>query len=180
MSNILFLDFETSGVDPKRHAPLQMAYIIEHDGEIVVEQVVDIQPDRNDDLCIAALEVNHFTLERMKAGKDLPYVLCRLKIECLPFPGIFPVGHNVQFDIDFLRVGADKCHENIFMYLDVKRFLDTCAIAKFLSYRGRFPKCTDDFKLETLCRLFDIPLKAHDALEDVRATRTLFHILEKL
>lgn len=178
--NLLFMDFETGGLDPKRHAPLQFAYIIEHDGEVVKEAAYDIRPDRNDDICMAAIETNYFTLERMRAGKDLPFVLLMLKMDCLPFPGIFPVGHNVQFDIDFLRRGCERHHENMFLYLDIKKNLDTRAIAQFLSYKGGFPKPTENFKLETLCTLFEIPLKAHDALEDIRATRTLFHILEKL
>jgi len=180
MKNILFLDFETGGFDPKRHAPLQFAYIIEHDGEIVKEECYDLVPDRNADLCLAALEVNNFTLERMKAGKDFSYVLLQLKLACIPYNGIFPVGHNVQFDLDFLKAGADSAHENIFAYLDIKRCLDTRAIAQWLAYRGRFTDRISDFKLTTLCAMYGIDIDAHDALGDVRATRKLFHVLELL
>jgi len=175
--NILYLDFETSGLDPKRHAVLQAAWIVERDGEVLQERVIDVQPDRNDDLCLAALDVNGFDLERLKAGKFMSYVLTVLKQDCMQVSLPRICGHNIPFDISFLKAVADKAHENLTLYLDIKRHLDTAAIARFLDYQGII-NVFDSFSLSSLCTLFGIENeKAHDALGDIRATRELFHRL---
>jgi DNA polymerase III epsilon subunit-like protein len=174
--DILYLDFETSGLDPKRHSVLQAAWIVERNGEVLQERVFDVQPDPNDDLCLAALEVNHFGFSRMKAGKFMSYVLTVLKQDCLQVTTPRICGHNVQFDIGFLTAAADKAHENLFLYLDLKKFLDTAAIARYLDYQGVIS--VERYNLETCCNHFGIQNdREHDALGDIRATRKLFHIL---
>ena len=177
--NILYLDFETSGLDPKRHSVLQAAWILERNGEVIEERVFDVQPDKNDDLCLAALDVNGFDLPRCRAGKFMTYVLTVLKQDCLQVSSPRICGHNVQFDISFLMAAADKAHENVFMYLDIKKFLDTAAIARFFDYQGLLS--IDRYNLDACCNHFKIiNTKAHDALGDIRATRELFHILSKI
>jgi DNA polymerase III alpha subunit (gram-positive type) len=177
--NILYLDFETSGLDPKRHAVLQAAWIVERNGEVLQERVFDVQPDRNDDICLAALELNSFDLARMKAGKYMSHVLAVLKSDCLQVYAPRICGHNVQFDMSFLTAAAEKAHENLYLYLDMKKFLDTAAIARYLDYQGVIS--AERYNLETCCNHFGIKNdKAHDALGDIRATRELFHILTNL
>jgi DNA polymerase-3 subunit epsilon len=177
-SPILFIDFETSGLDANRHAILQAAWIIEKDGVVTQERVYDVQPDQNDDLCMAALEVNGFTFERLKAGKYVSLVLEILKQECLPYVGLRPCGHNVTFDIDFLVKVGRRHGENPFVYLDIRKSLDTHALLHYLDYKGKLS--LSSYTLVSACHYFGIPLKAHDALEDIRATRILFHKLEEL
>lgn len=174
--NIVYLDFETGGLDPKRHAILQAAWIVERNGEVLQERVFDVQPDKNDDLCIAALDVNGFDLPRCRAGKYMSHVLMVLKNDCLQVTMPRLCGHNVQFDISFLKEAADRAHENLFLYLDMQRFLDTAAIARYHDYMGNM--LLINYKLTTLCEHFGIHNdREHDALGDVRATRELFHIL---
>lgn len=175
--NIVYLDFETSGLDPCRHAILQAAWIIERNGEVLQERVFDVQPDRNDDLCMAALEVNGFDLPRCRAGKFMSYVLTVFKQDCLQVTAPRLCGHNIQFDLSFLKEAADRAHENLFLYLDMQKFLDTAAIARYLDYTGKLSLI--NYKLTTLSEHFGIEHKAHDALGDIRATRELFHILTK-
>jgi len=176
--NILYLDFETSGLDPKRHAVLQAAWILERNGEVIQERSFDVQPDKNDDLCMAALEVNGYDFVRMKAGRFMSNVLLLLKQDCLQvsFPRI--CGHNVQFDISFLKEASDRAHENLFLYLDMKKFLDTAAIARYLDYQGILS--LDRYNLDACCAYYLIQnTKMHDALGDIRATRELFHLLTR-
>jgi DNA polymerase III epsilon subunit-like protein len=180
MSNIVYLDFETSGLDPSRHAILQAAWIVERDGEVLSEKIFDVIPEPNDDLCLAALDVNGFSLERCRSGKYLSYVLAAFTQDCLQVSSPRICGHNIQFDISFLMTAIRKLRENLTLYVDLKRTLDTRTIAQFLEYKGVLQHAPTDFKLTTLCKIFDIPLEAHDALADIRATRSLFHILEKL
>lgn len=35
----------------------------------------------------------------------------------------------------------------------------------------------DNYKLETVCEYYNIPIEAHDALSDIRATRQLYRVL---
>jgi DNA polymerase III epsilon subunit-like protein len=72
---------------------------------------------------------------------------------------------------------ADRYRENIRSYVDLSNSLCTCAIARFLSYREKI--AVRNHKLVTLAEYFKIPINAHDALGDVRATREVFHLLNK-
>ena len=179
MKPLFFFDTETSGTDPERHAILQIAWLIDIGGEIVHEQVFDVLPAPDDELVLAALDVNNFTLERMRAGKSLSYVVAALKgvlDENIPL-SFLPVGHNVNFDVSFL-ITAFKKTNAYFRSIDFKRPLDTRALATYCAYRGLLE--TENYKLETLANHFSIPIDAHDALSDIRATRTLFYKLHDL
>jgi DNA polymerase-3 subunit epsilon len=182
-TGIFYFDLETGGVDPRRSAILQIAWIIERNGVVMDERVYDVCPENDAEMNFGALAVNNFTFDRIKAGKNLYYVLCSLKSNLQEHKfgaSLFSVcGHNVRFDIDFLMPQTYKCNENLSTCINFHSILDTCAIARFLSYKGVITGLTSH-KLTSLCEHFKIPLNAHDALSDIRATRTLFHILEGL
>jgi len=176
--NMIYLDFETSGLDPSRHAILQAAWIIEQDGEVISERVIDICPESDADMCLAALECNNFSLERIKAGKSVGYFLEAFRADGLQISHPRICGHNIQFDIGFLMAAIKKHHDNLTLYFDFKKAVDTVSIARFLDYQGLIS--LPDYKLVTLCKHFGIQIKAHDALEDIRATRQLFYRLYSL
>jgi len=177
---LLFLDFETSGLDPARHGIIQVAWILEKDGDIVAEKCFDVQLDSQSDICMAALDVNGFTISRIIMGKTLSYMIAALKgdlfqavtSDLLPRP----VGHNIGFDLGFLKVASEKCREHIQFHLDFKRAIDTRAVLQWFDYCGKI--YLSDYKLETACKFYGITLRPHDALEDVRAVRQLFHFLK--
>ena len=169
--DILYFDFETSGLDPKRHAILQAAWILERGGKVITEKRFDVMAMYDDDLCLAALDVNGFTLDRVRRGCGLAQVISTLQADLNGGPAVRPCGHNVQFDISFLFEAAHK--SNIFLSgIDFTKIIDTRSIMCWLDYAGivtGLPDC----KLETVCDHFNIPIVAHDALEDVRAVRAV-------
>jgi len=179
-NTLFFFDTETGGLEPARHAIVQIAWIIEVNGIVQNEMAFDICPEHDQDLNFSALAVNNFTFDRLKAGRNLSYVLCSLKQNLLAARQgsslTLPVGHNVRFDIDFLIHAAKRCNENLFNDLNFSRALDTCAMLRLLCYQGKLD--LSSCKLTTACEHFKIPIQAHDALGDVRATRQLFHVLE--
>ena len=61
---------------------------------------------------------------------------------------------------------------NFFTYKDV----DVFALVKHMRLWGMLEGCKDD-KLGTVCAFFDIDLDAHDAMNDIVATRELYHLL---
>jgi len=177
--SILFIDTETGGLDASRNPIIQAAWIIEDDsGEVIQERAMDIVPERDDEFNLGALEINGFTLERLKAGKGLAYMMDMLKIDCLPRMGLWVCGHNVQFDINFLHAAAKKSNYYLSMFLDTRLVLDTRSILAY--YKKLKIVSPNDCKLTTACKYFGIEIDAHDALSDIRATRRLYQILDGL
>lgn len=82
------------------------------------------------------------------------------------------VGHNVRFDLGFLRANLARLGYRPL----TNRFVDTCALARRL-VRDEVPNC----KLGTLARHFRTAADpCHRALDDARATaEVLHHLLER-
>jgi len=79
------------------------------------------------------------------------------------------VGHNVRFDLSFLREGARLSGRAPL----ANRSIDTCALARRL-LRAEVPNC----RLATLTRHLRLDHQAcHRALDDVLATADLLHLL---
>ena len=179
---LFFFDTETSGLDPKRHTILQIAWIIEYDGAPLIERCFDVRPDSNDDLCLAALAVNDFTLERMGAAKERAFVFETLRQDLREAKDVqlIPVGHNVKFDIEFLNAAAQRGNDKYWLHFGnnslvaLKKALCTHLMCHYLEYCGDW--YLPDYKLQTVCKAAGIVHEdAHDALADVRATRELFY-----
>lgn len=187
MSTMLYFDCETSGVDPKRHAILQIAWIIKAGNEIIAKKCFDVKPEDSHDLNLKALEVNGFTFERMKAGID-GSLMTRLLAEDIRLAmgggdALIPCGHNVRFDLEFLSAYLQKGTEKYTIHygnssaLQMNRPVCTMALCHYLNYRHILH--LNDYKLATVCGYFGIPIDAHDALSDIEATITLLDKLNK-
>lgn len=180
--NIFYFDVETSGLDPNRHGILQIAWIIEVDGEMKLRQCFDVQPCGDVDLSLAALSVNDFTLERIKSGAHPSVVLQAMETDLITHRGgqpYYPCAYNAPFDISFLRELCDRLRDNTVMhYVDFKRTLDPLAILRYMDFKGMVN--LDNYKLSSACRHFNIDIDPHDAASDITATRELFHKLKDL
>jgi DNA polymerase-3 subunit epsilon/ribonuclease T len=77
-------------------------------------------------------------------------------------------GHNVSFDVRFLRAFLPDYHE-----LVLGGVVDTKPVAQALAHAGLLPK-TLGTGLEALARHFGIPHRPHDALEDANATALVY------
>jgi len=84
-------------------------------------------------------------------------------------------GYNVSFDIGFIQSwfhdNDNKFYGSYFSYKD----LDVFAMVKHFKHLGLID--TPDDKLLTICEHFNIPLDAHNALDDIIATKKLDEIL---
>ncbi len=177
---MLFIDLETTGVEPGKHGVVQIAGIIEIDGKIAEEfefksrlfpgQVSEPQ----------ALQVIGRTAEEI-AGYPEP----RLAYEGLA--GIFNkyidrydktdklhmAGQNPRFDYDFLTAFFQN-NGNQFLYAYIQfHLIDLMAATALFQAAGKMK--VPNMKLETVSSYFGIQYKAHDAKEDVRVTRELYH-----
>ena len=87
--------------------------------------------------------------------------------------------HNGAFDGAFLRVWYDRAGE--FLPASPRVFC-TLQRAIWLFHEDKSLTPPPDFKLQTLCHYFGVPLRssdAHDALNDVRATVELYRAMSR-
>lgn len=183
---ILYFDTETTGTDPRVHEITQFAAIVEIDGVVKSEVNFFSQPTDWEAVDPQALAVTGKTLNDLQLYPTPQEMMIQLKElfdqhinKYDPFDKFYPAGHNVPFDLEFLQAFWKKHGDKygIGSYCNW-RALDTRVIGNFLSYAGKI-KC-EDMKLSTLCNEFGISLDAHDALNDIRACRTLLQKFKEL
>jgi DNA polymerase-3 subunit epsilon len=176
---VIYFDTETTGTNPNKNEIIQFAAIVEIDGVVVDEINVRCQPTNWDAVSEEALQVTGLTLETLKtyptpaqAAMDIEWFFDKHIDKFNKADKFYPAGHNVSFDIDFLQAFWRKhiSKYGIGSYVNWRN-LDTRVLANFLIYGGHLDVI--DTKLGTLCNHFGIELDAHDALNDIRATREL-------
>ena len=172
----LIIDSETSGLDPQLHSILSLAAIVWEDGTSVAELncyirepqiVVDSESMRvnNLDLC--------FVQEQGLNPEVAVQRLLAFLATHFPVRPIILAGHNVQFDVSFLKrlfrlanadYGATFSH----------RVLDTGSVSQFLRIAAglplKTPSSSEAFELFHIV----VPDSArHTAIGDARATAQL-------
>jgi len=177
---LLFLDTETTGLDPLKNGVIQIAGIIEIDGVVIQEFDYKVKPFQKDVVDLKALKVNGRTIDEI-AGFSLPVDVYRDIMEIFTrhidkydkTDKFSLVGQNVHFDYDFLNEFFKKCGSPfLYAYIDY-HMIDVITATALFTIAGKMH--LQNMKLKTVCDHFGIPLEAHDALEDVRATRLVFH-----
>jgi DNA polymerase-3 subunit epsilon len=183
MGKRFYFDVETTGLDPKENDIIQLAYIIEIDEKIEKSGDITMQPFNYETVSDEALQVHGRTLEEIKTYKkpetsylELLGILSKYIDKYDKTDKFQPAGYNVRFDLDFLKEffikNGDKYFGSFFNY----KTIDPLQILYFLDGIGRI-KPLENYKLITVCEYFEIEIKAHDALSDIRATKEL---IEKL
>ena len=184
MASLLFIDTETGGLDSSRHSILSLGAVVWKDGDVVdsfeafisePEVVVDKR----------AMEINQIDITWLK-NHGLPPIdvletfhkFLEKNFEEVRRGGkIFIAGHNVDFDVGFLKrlyrlTGFD------FGKLFSHRVLDTASVIKFLSLAGRLslPEASSSAAFKHFDIKFDKGLR-HTALGDAMATAYLMNKL---
>jgi len=179
---IIYLDTETTGVDPKVNDIIQLAGIVEIDGQEMDTIELKVQPFDYNNISPEALQVNGITLEQLrtfmppKEGHgQLTRFLGKFINKFDKLDKFTIAGQKVDFDAGFLREfffkAGDQYYGSWFNY----RHVDLLAFTRLLRYAGRLTIEND--KLTTVAEHFGVSLNAHDALEDIRATRELLKML---
>ena len=86
------------------------------------------------------------------------------------------IGYNVKFDMDFLSNFFKKNNDKFFGSWISWYALDPMQICFFYDFIGILK--LNNYKLGTVCEHFGIELDAHDALNDIRATREVMNKLK--
>lgn len=176
-SRFLFIDTETGGTIPTKHSLLSIGMVVWDAclGEIARKEIFIKYPryfvtkeaqrinkfDRNNQ--------NNIGIEPKMAVNELLYFIKNHFPEDLY---VTIIGHNVHFDIDFLKILFKKCGRSFEKYFS-HRYIDTYSVFKTLVLAGILNRdlnsSADAFKY------FNIDVeKRHDALDDCIATVELY------
>lgn len=206
-SPIVWIDFETGGVDPDKHAALEFAaYIPVSNQPRFMSSYIrepDLKVGPNENVTPGALAVNQIPMDRiMTQGKgswevasQFSHFLMAVNQEMgRPEGSSFTLGgHNITFDYRYLlrlyRLAGHKLPKLEY------RMVDTASIMRFLVDAGMAPEVVtlpDGTqvrmpKIDAAFHLFNIkaevdgkPVVAHTALGDAVATHDLYLAAVKL
>lgn len=195
---LVFVDTETTGLDPNDHTVIQIAAIAVDDSfrELATfERKVLFRMERATE---EALEINSYDPEVWEkeaihpedAAKEFSRFLrpfCDVELVSKrtgnPYHVAQLAGHNAQFDMDFLEAFYKRLDNKFFPA--APKPLDTMGYAMWRCFeqgnaeghlgdvyamRPSQYAVPDGFSLGVLCEHFGIEIDAHDALSDVRAT----------
>ena len=179
---LFWFDVETTGLDPVKNDILTLAGVFEIDGKIIKGISLKMQPFSYENISKEALEINGLTIEQIKTF-DEPKVAYNKLVSFLNTcvnrfnknDKMIPAGYNVGFDVNFLFELFKKCGDPYCgSYLDYHK-LDIASIVLFFKIHGFFD--FHGFKLEKVAQALEIPINAHDAKEDILATRKVYYKL---
>jgi len=157
----VFIDTETSGLDPVMHELLDFAAI--KDG---VEMSFKIKPRRIFTASPKALEVNGYNAAEWEGALEIheaaPKIAAFLKDSVI-------VGHNVRFDMSFIAEFLKEAQMDV--RLDY-HLVDTVTLAYVLLV----PKGLISLSLEPVCNFLRLPPepKQHRALAGARACKAVY------
>ncbi len=179
---LIYIDTETTGTDPEKHALVQIAGIIEIDGVLKEEFNFCARPNDDDQISIGAIEATGMDLLKVIHYQDQSDMLVQIvktfdtyiqkyKKNKTVGDRFIPVGYNVEFDMGFLKALFRKYHHKYFYAYISPQTVDVYHMAKYLAAFGLIkPK---SFTLGDVCASMGIEFNPHDALEDIQATRKL-------
>ena len=160
---LCFLDLETTGFDPEKDSILECSFIIRDEKNLEKTEIFDrvFVPDKSE----LTPFVSHLTgISEAEIKKD-GQVFARVADEISELiDGCTIVGHNIDFDINFLAKNGVKISEN--------PRIDTHELARILLVGE------ESFALEVLSQKYGFAHRsAHRALSDVEANGELFDFL---
>jgi len=177
---IAWIDVESTGLDPVKCDVVQIALLIEENSEIVEEANIKLRPYVNCLVEDAALQVIDKTREEIShypSPIDGIYQFKKiLENYVSPYDKrekLFFAGYNPSFDISMLYEAFKKNNDKYFFSWFFSCFIDVRSTVGEYFYQSDI--VLDNYKLGTVCGHFGIDFKAHDAMEDIRATRDLYY-----
>ena len=203
---ILWFDTETTGLDPNQNGIVQLAMLMDIDGELAEEAQFNIQPFGNDLMLAGLADVANnpqniswkeckdtyadaFTptgitfsdiakfIQPSEAINQINSFLQKHISQYDKSDKAYIGGYNAPFDIGFLSKFYEKCGDKYLgSYINWKQ-LDVRHMLYMLDFDGIVK--LENYKLETACKHYGIELEAHNPLSDIKATRAIFYLLRE-
>lgn len=183
---IAYIDVETTGLDPNRHAIIQLAALIEIDGEVVDTLNLNIRPFPEDVIDESALAVTGKTIEEVMSYPmaydgyhAITETLTRHVKKYDKRDKFFFTAYNAPFDSQFVRsffeCNDDKYYGSYFWHPPV--CVMNLAAHRLRNKRAELP----NFKLTTVAAALGIEREgqAHDAFYDILLTRDVYRAISE-
>lgn len=190
---VIWIDTETTGLDPVRHDIWQIAYILTDNGREVLRNSIECKPFSPWNADPAALDIGvtmdntpvkklaeinyaplmHPALAVNEFKKDLEKMIDRYDKQDKAAVG----GYNVVFDLHFLSWWFKKSLDRygIGSFTDYT-MLDAAPLVRLMRHTGYLK--LENTKLVTVCKYYDIALDtAHNALSDVEASMNIYPLV---
>lgn len=157
----LCVDLETTGLNPKLDKIIEIGAVRVRSGQIADTFASFVHPGK-----VLPEKISALTGITQSDLEEAP-VIWEVMPHFLEFAGDLPLlGHGVLFDYSFLKRAA------VNMGLPFERnAVDTLKLSR------KFLSDLPSRRLSELCGYFEIPMQAHRALEDARATHLLYQKL---
>ena len=172
---LAFVDCETTGLDTNVHEVIEIAIILEHPNGKTEEWSTKIRPERLEVAEPKALEINGYADHPEEwAGAPPLHVVAPMIIDILE--GCILVGQNISYDAAILERNLARTP------IPVRRFPHHRVDTVTLIYEHLVPCGLKSVSLKAACDFVGIPLSdsdAHTAMGDIRATRALYHTLNR-
>jgi DNA polymerase III subunit epsilon len=181
---ILWLDLETTGLDPQKNGVVQISGLIDIDGEL--KHTFNYKVSTDKELEPKALEITGLTAAKIKRFPPPKEVFAAFKALLETFVDPFDpgdkfrlAGYNVSFDLKFLKSFFElNSSPFLFSYITHDLMDISLIIQTAQNYFGK--SVIPTWKLGPTCAIFDVPIEAHDALSDITATRNLHYALKAI
>lgn len=167
---LLFVDCETTGLDPQVHEIVSLSFVLTADDnkEVLGAGTFYIHPQRIDTASQEALAVNGYSFDRWRLeGTSTRAEMVTRMAEMSK--GAILVGHNVKFDEAFMRAAfVAEGVQPAWSYHSI----DTVALAWPLYLR----RYIEGLRLDDLCKRYKcVRSSVHTAEEDVKITRRVYN-----
>lgn len=178
---VIFLDTETGGLNEFENSLLTVGLALWDNGTIVDSLEVFISKEVYN-VTDKAIEVNKIDLDNLrKIGCNEKEAIEKIESFCYKHfknERVVIAGHNVSFDIAFLKQLYRRNNNYNFYKRFSHRSIDTSAILKYLYFSGKLE--SDISNSDAAFKFFNIEFeegKRHSALGDAIATAELFNKL---
>lgn len=187
---ILWIDTETTGLNPFEHDILSIALIVEINGEVKDELYLKIQPINPNNITDEALKINGFTREELstflspreglnKILRFLERYVDKYKKNKTMEDKFVLAGYNVTFDSAMLSEFCKKLNYKYLGALVDYHKIDIASLVLFLKMHNKIKM--DGYKLVNVAEYLQASIQAHDAQSDIRATREIaYKLLDKI
>lgn len=175
----IYLDTETTGLSNTRHQILTLALILEEQNHTAHKETIRIKTQNHKEINPEALKVNKIDIDEHNKKSISASKACK-KINKIirnkDFEDAVIIGHNVSFDIRFIKSLFQE--QNISPLMNFENIQDTLILSK------QVKETPTDFynrgyDLESLSEHYGFTTEFHDAMNDTEATRHLYREIQK-
>tara|TARA_R100000353_G_scaffold159213_3_gene118641 strand:- start:709 stop:1278 length:570 start_codon:yes stop_codon:yes gene_type:complete len=170
---LCFFDTETTGLNHNKHEIIEYSIIVHINDVEKFRRTRRVKPLRINEADPEALKINGFD-PRKWINPEHPNKTADFFTELIyQYPEMIFVGHNVQFDLAFLKKLCRDYHPNFWIK---NRYIDT----KCLAIATLFPLGLKSAKLDEIRRFLDWTcINSHRAEKDCEDARDLFYLCRK-